>query len=654
MTTLIGAGAPTPKADRATQHAATLNPDGVSVKGCTTIYPPKGQAGEYSALATNLYRGCGHGCAYCLAPDTLIQMADGTTRMICDVQIGDDLIGIEKADVQRRAWNYTFAVSRVLNKITTRKPAIRVTTADGQTVVCSDDHRWLTERGWKHTRNLTLNNVIRTFSAPAVATPGETDDYRRGYLAGIIRGDGTLGRYDYSGRYQRAGRKAPQRTDVQHAFRLAMKDESALDRAAAFLRLFGIETTRFAFQHEGAGRPTIPAIRANGVAAYAAISAVTQDGHTLEWRRGFLAGIFDAEGGCDGTVIRVFNTDEALLSLIETCFATFDFKTTRDNRAPKVGCPSIRVTGGREEVARFFNLTAPAISRKFDVVGGALRGSSRIVAIEPTGETIDMVDITTSTENFIANGLVSHNCYVPHVTKQPRPEFDAGASLRPGILSKLVRDAAKYAAIGSSTQIMFSFTTDPYHPFDSDPTRAALHVLRQCGLPFCTLTKGGTRALRDLDLFRPEMDAFASTLTTLDDAFSKKWERGAALPGDRLAALRRFHDAGIFTWVSLEPTLDIEASLGIVEATHEFVDLYKVGRANYLKEITRTTDWEGYTHRMIQSLAHRRVACYIKHDLQPFLPAGFPNPLRVQQNKSAAAVAELRDLADRQAAVVLG
>jgi hypothetical protein len=39
-----------------------LNPDGVSVKGCTIIYAPTGQAGEYAALATNPYRGCGHQC----------------------------------------------------------------------------------------------------------------------------------------------------------------------------------------------------------------------------------------------------------------------------------------------------------------------------------------------------------------------------------------------------------------------------------------------------------------------------------------------------------------------------------------------------------------------------------------------------------------
>lgn len=223
-------------------------------------------------------------------------------------------------------------------------------------------------------------------------------------------------------------------------------------------------------------------------------------------------------------------------------------------------------------------------------------------------------------------------CYVPLVTKQDRPAFDAGAVERKDFRKNLIRDAEKYEAAGITEQVMLSFTTDPFHPGDTSLTSVTLDVLKDHGLGFCTLTKGGKRALQDIHRFRADRDAFASTLTTLDDDFSRKWERKAALPGDRLATLRAFHDRGIFTWVSLEPTLDIEASLAVVDATHGFVDLYKVGRANYLKEITRTTDWRGYTLRMVDKLQALAKQHYIKQDLQPYLPSGYHNPLRVAQH----------------------
>lgn len=221
-------------------------------------------------------------------------------------------------------------------------------------------------------------------------------------------------------------------------------------------------------------------------------------------------------------------------------------------------------------------------------------------------------------------------CYVPDVLRMPRAEFDQGANPRPDFMRQLKRDLSKYKSLGVTEQVMLSFTTDPYHPFDNLMTRDVLIAIQDNGLGICTLTKGGKRALRDIELFRPHRDAFATTLTTTDDQFSLKWERGAALPQDRIDTLRAFHDRGIFTWVSLEPTLDCESSLDIVQQTHEFVDLYKVGRANYLP-MTSTTDWEAYTHRMIELMNHLGVRHYIKKDLQKYLPPGYYNPLRVEQ-----------------------
>lgn len=248
---------------------------------------------------------------------------------------------------------------------------------------------------------------------------------------------------------------------------------------------------------------------------------------------------------------------------------------------------------------------------------------------EPRGQAGEYAPLATNP--YRGCGHKCAYCYVPKALRMSsREEFDSIATPRPSYLEYARKDARKYQTAGITEQVMLSFTTDPYHPFDTSLTRQTIRMLQEHGLGVCTLTKGGTRALRDLDLFRRERDAFATTLTSTKDAFSEKWERGAAPASDRILALRAFHEAGIFTWVSLEPTIDCDVSLEIVRQTHEFVDLYKVGRVNYM-EITKTTDWKDYTLKVINLLNRLKKKHYIKQDLQKYLPEDYYNPLRVEQ-----------------------
>ncbi|MBI4354415.1 MAG: radical SAM protein, partial [Candidatus Omnitrophica bacterium] len=55
----------------------------------------------------------------------------------------------------------------------------------------------------------------------------------------------------------------------------------------------------------------------------------------------------------------------------------------------------------------------PAITRKKDISGQAIKNQARlrVTAIEPLGLELPMFDITTGTGDFIANGVVNHNCY---------------------------------------------------------------------------------------------------------------------------------------------------------------------------------------------------------------------------------------------------
>ena len=83
-----------------------------------------------------------------------------------------------------------------------RKPAYRVTLEDGTELVTSADHRFLTGRGWKHVTGAEQGPMRRphlTLEQQADGTgafaepPLGTREYKRGYLCGMIRGDGHLG-----------------------------------------------------------------------------------------------------------------------------------------------------------------------------------------------------------------------------------------------------------------------------------------------------------------------------------------------------------------------------------------------------------------------------------------------------------------------------
>ncbi len=264
--------------------------------------------------------------------------------------------------------------------------------------------------------------------------------------------------------------------------------------------------------------------------------------------------------------------------------------------------------------------------------GVSVKGRSYIYA--PKGQAGEYAPLAANP--YRGCGHSCRYCYVPNVKRMKRREFDAAAVPRPGFLHKLTLDAQKYQALGIREQVLLSFTTDAYNPTDRSLTRPTIEILRDHGLGFCVLTKGGRRAWDDMDLYRPDRDAFACTLTSLDSEFSAKWEPAAASPEDRMDTLKAFHSRGIFTWVSLEPVLDVDAAVAIVRKTYGFVDLYKVGRVNYLS-LTKTTDWRAFTERMIGVMAETGARHYFKRDLQRYLPEGYPNPLRVPQHHGAEA-----------------
>jgi DNA repair photolyase len=205
-------------------------------------------------------------------------------------------------------------------------------------------------------------------------------------------------------------------------------------------------------------------------------------------------------------------------------------------------------------------------------------------------------------------------------------EFRSKVEPRKDILKKLERDARVLRDKGETERILMCFTCDPYPPEEMEwgITREALKILKGHGLAVQVLTKGGTRALRDLDLFT-EKDAFATTLT-LWGKESRKWEPGAAMPGDRVRAIMAFYQAGIPTWVSLEPVIDPDASLNWIRSLYPYVDLFKVGKLNYIDRLPQdlraeveNIDWAKFAVDVVTLLDRIGKPYLIKDDLKEYL-----------------------------------
>jgi DNA repair photolyase len=505
----------------------------------------------------NPYRGCTHACTYCLSGDTPVLMADGRHKPLEDLEVGDAIYGTERRGTCRR-----YVPTLVLAHWSTRKPAYRVALEDGTELIASGDHRFLTERGWKYVTgaehgsarrpHLTPNNKLMGVGRFAAA-PEETPDYRRGYLCGMIRGDGHLGSYSY----ERPGRAG----DV-HRFRLALADIEGLRRARDFLAQSSLETDEFLFQAASGAHREITAIRTSARDKVMAIGELVRWPRTpgLDWCKGFLAGIFDAEGSNSG-VIRIANTDDEIIGWTDYCLRRLGFSSVLE---PGTGCNHlryVRVVGGLSEMVRFFHTTDPAITRKRSIAGTAIKCGARlrVVSIEALGPEIPLYDITTGTGDFIANGVVSHNCFA-------RPthtylDFDAGRDFEREIVVKVNTPEVARAELMKRSwkreHVALGTNTDPYQWVEKryELLPGVWEAMRDSRTPSSVLTKSPL-LLRDIELFK-QIPSFAANLSipTLDEKAWRASEPHTPHPRKRIEAVAELNRAGIPTGVLIAPLM---------------------------------------------------------------------------------------------------
>jgi DNA repair photolyase len=508
----------------------------------------------------NPYRGCTHSCSYCLKADTPVLMGDGRTRPIAQLQVGDMVYGTIRDGIFRR-----YVRTPVLAHWMTRKPAFRIELEDGTKLTASGDHRFLSDRGWKHVvgceqgrarrPHLTLaNKLIGTgsFGSP----PLVDEDYRRGYVCGMVRGDAHLS--------SRAFMRPTGSLGLSHHFRLALVDLEGLGRTRQYLAEMGVTTREFHFQDAVGFRRPVEAI-ATGVGRH--VETIRQacmwpTRPSLSWAKGFLAGIFDAEGSFSGS-LRISNKDPAIIDRVAWSLRDLGFMPTLEPWSAN-GVATVRLLGGLPAALRFLATVDPAITRKRSIEGRALKSNARlrVVSIEPPAKRVRMFDITTGTGDFIANGVVSHNCFArPTHTYM---DMNAGRDFETKIVVKVNAPQVLRRQLGGRSwkgeHIAMGTGTDPYQRAEGRYRlmRGIIRALIDYRNPFSILTKG-TLILRDLDLLVEAAKvadvATAFSVGTVDEEVWRTTEPGTPHPMRRLEAVAALNDAGVPCGILMAPIL---------------------------------------------------------------------------------------------------
>jgi DNA repair photolyase len=510
----------------------------------------------------NPYRGCTHACSYCAWGGTPVLLADGRHKAIEALEVGDEIYGTVRTGKYRK-----YARTVVLDKWITIKPAYRVELEDGTELITSGDHRFLSYRGWKNVLNSSRSEPDRphlTMRNSLVGTggfadqPTENESYRRGYLCGVIRGDGTVGSYSY----ERAGRSS---ADV-HRFRLALTDMEALRRSRDYLSAAAVQTRERLFKAGAGPHREVVAIHTDSRTLVDRVRDLiawpTSPGD--DWCRGFLAGIFDAEGSRSTFVLRIANTDPEILKWTEVCVRRFGFELAVEKTPKQNGMTYIRLRGGLSEHLRFFHLTDPAITRKRSIEGQMVKTfkNLRVASIEPLGRALPLYDITTGTGDFIANGVVSHNCFARPTHKYL--DFNAGRDFEREIVVKVNAPEVVRAELARPSwqgeHVALGTNTDPYQWVEGryKLMRGIWEAMRDAENSCSILTKSPL-LLRDLDLMRQIADrtdfSAALSVPTLDEKAWRATEPHTPHPRARLEAVAELKRAGIRTGILVAPLM---------------------------------------------------------------------------------------------------
>ena len=346
----------------------------------------------------------------CVSPDTKILMANYTEKRADEIVLGDELVGIEiethqyqqRKQIKTKVVNLSKGVDEMLE--ITLSNGVKLNTTKGHLHYIFKNRR---DKIWKRADELKVGDRLTgIFNHKDLA---ETEEYKKGYLYGAYLGDGSVS-FDETKQVYCDIRKGVAYADVIYRVKRFWND---LGLETSDVRIKQARQTKSLLKdgRKITSKMDMAIFCIRGIDKIRFVKNIlVRNAESFEWCRGYLAGIYDTDGCLNNRhelqITQTKNQNE-FMEFTKKCIATLGFNAVQRNNEIKLNSNLMADNITME----FTQLLKPSLEKKRNFLGQTYRFEPvEIVSIKAYKG--NFIAIQTDKQTYIANGFVTHNCYI--------------------------------------------------------------------------------------------------------------------------------------------------------------------------------------------------------------------------------------------------
>ena len=324
---------------------------------------------------------------WCFSKEAKILMKDLSYKQISEVKIGDDVLGKDSRG------NLVF--TKVKNTFKRKVENLVKVKTEKFDLFCTSEHKFYyhpTHDHWTTAKSLKNKN-LHWFGYGF----NEDEQFKKGWLSGVSDGDGCFFR-DKKNRF---------------SFRLKVKDEEIVKKFVEWSRELGFNMREVDYHKK---RGFFMAICTKNKESER-LKKFLEKKEEYDFCRGYLAGIFDAEGSGPFKIkqVVIYNSNPSIIKYVSKILKILNisFKVYSDKRRG-----GFRIRDNYHikinNVPEFFVKCRPVLERKrnniLQMTLKSVKSKIKVLDVIDINKEMEVYNIETESKNYIVNGLLVHNC----------------------------------------------------------------------------------------------------------------------------------------------------------------------------------------------------------------------------------------------------